>query len=240
VSWTRYDVFLSYSRSDSAVVDPFVAALRERGYGVFLDTKSIPVGDPWKRRLGEAIRASRVCILCWSADARLSEYVSFEYSRAEGLGKPVLPWLLDATPLPPMIEIQGVTERDPAKAVFEFLPRLGWRLSLRRRFQALCLLVLLIASGAVLWWTHRPPPPWEFSGRVVDSVTRLPISAVRVEVEGVRFVTYTNDEGFYLMQLPQPKPKHLHLLFVKDGYRAEEPVYVSTDRPWKAYMRLLR
>jgi hypothetical protein len=29
---------------------------------------------------------------------------------------------------------------------------------------------------------------------------------------------------------PQPKPNHLRLVFAKDGYRAEEPVSVSSDR----------
>ena len=100
MSWIRYDIFLSYSHRDAASIDLFVEAMRDRGYSVFYDKKSIVVGDAWKRTLAEAIRASRVCILCWSAEARSSEYVSFEYSSAEGLRKPVLPWLLDSTRAP--------------------------------------------------------------------------------------------------------------------------------------------
>src|ERR1041385_7682288 len=135
ISWTRYDIFVSYSHRDAASTTALAAGLRERGYKVFYDEQSINAGEPWKARLSEAIRASRVCILCWSENARTSEYVSFEYACSNGLGKPVLPWLLDSTPLPQMIEIQGVKEHDPAKAIAAFLPRLGWKLTWRRRVQ---------------------------------------------------------------------------------------------------------
>jgi hypothetical protein len=240
VHWIRYDVFLSYSHRDSAATDAFVTAIRARGYRVFYDKKSIAVGEPWKVRLGKAIAESRVCILCWSAEARNSEYVAFEYARAEGLRKAVLPWLLDATPLPQMIEIQGVVERDPARAAAQFLPHLGWRLALRRGFQAICLAAILLAGGAAWWRTHQPPPPWEFRGRVVDSETRLPIADVRVEAEGDRFAAYTDSEGRYLLRFPLPKPKHVHLVFLKQGYRGEVPVNVSPDRPFDTDMTRVR
>src|ERR1035441_1276529 len=106
--WTRYDVFISYSREDLARVQPLVDELRRRGYRAFVDVESIVVGDKWKERLERSIRASRVLVLCWSEHARESEYVHFEYSRAEGLHKAVLPWLLDQTPLPKMMELQGI------------------------------------------------------------------------------------------------------------------------------------
>lgn len=238
--WIRYDIFLSYSHQDSTATDPFVNDIRDRGYRVFYDKGSIAVGEPWKLRLGKAMRQSRICILCWSQAARNSEYVAFEYARAEGLRKPVLPWLLDSTPLPQMIEIQGVVERDPAKAASEFLPRLGWRLSLRRRVQFFCLLLIFAVSGIAFWWSRQPPSPWDFSGRIIDSETRLPISDVRVEAEGNRFIAYTNNQGLYTLHLPQPKPKHLHLVFAKQGYRGEEPVNVSPDRPFDTDMTRLR
>src|ERR1019366_3438022 len=86
--WTRYDVFISYSREDSARVQPLVDELRRRGYRAFVDVESILVGDKWKERLERSIRASRVLLFCWSEHARDSGYVNFEYSRAEVLHKP--------------------------------------------------------------------------------------------------------------------------------------------------------
>ena len=242
----RYDVFISYSRQDTAIVEPFVEELRRRGYTVFFDTQSIIVGDLWKQRLANAVRSSRVCILCWSQHARDSEYVAFEYSRAEGLGRPVLPWLLDATPLPNMVELQGIIESDPVKAASRFIPRLGWRLSLRRALQASLLLLFLLAASLVYWKTHQPPPPWEFTGRVTDSVTNLPISGVQVEAEDQatakdhRFTTYTDSDGRYVFHLPQPRPKYLHLVFAKQGYKGEEPVTIPPDLPFNTDMTPLK
>jgi hypothetical protein len=238
--WTRYDIFLSYSHQDSEATDPFVDELRRRGYRVFYDKKSIVVGEQWKRRLGKGIRASRACILCWSENARNSEYVAFEYSRAEGLGKPVLPWLLDETPLPRMMEIHGVVDRDPTRAVEQFLPRLGWRLSLRRSLQAAGLVLLLIASGIIYWRTHLPPPPWEFSGRVTDSETRFPIAGVEVDAEQT-FRSYTDSDGRYLLHLPSPRPKYIHLVFLKQGYKGREPVNVlAADAKWDTDMTRIK
>lgn len=234
----RHDIFISYSRQDADTVAPLVEELRQRGYNVFFDTRSIVAGDPWKRRLASAVRDARVCILCWSKHARDSEYVAFEYARAEALGRPVLPWLLDGTPLPAMLEIQGVVEPDPVRAAGLFLPRLGWRLRTRRFMQGGALLLLLLAATLIEWRAHRPPPPWEFEGRVTDSVTNLPVSGVTVEIEaGNReFTTATGGDGRYAIRLPQPKPEYLRLVFSKQGYRGEAPVAVSPNHTFNTDM----
>jgi adenylate cyclase len=144
--WTRYDVFISYSREDLARVQPLVDELRRRGYRAFVDVESIVVGDKWKERLERSIRASRVLVLCWSEHARESEYVHFEYSRAEGLHKAVLPWLLDQTPLPKMMELQGISAAEVTQVASALQPQLGWPLARRRSLQGLvaaCLMVVL-------------------------------------------------------------------------------------------------
>ncbi len=109
----KYDVFLSYSRADTERVGPLRDELRRMGYRVFFDVQSIDPGEKWKDRLDRSIRASRTLVLCWSERTRGSEYITFEYSRAEALHKPVLPWLLDQTPLPAMLEVQGITTPIP-------------------------------------------------------------------------------------------------------------------------------
>jgi adenylate cyclase len=144
--WTRYDVFISYAREDSARVQPLVDELRRRGYRAFFDVESIVVGDKWKERLERSISASRVLVLCWSEHARESEYVHFEYSRATVLHKPVLPWQLDQTPLPKMVELQSVLEAEARHAAAALQPKLGWPLARRRSLQGLvvaCLMVVL-------------------------------------------------------------------------------------------------
>lgn len=238
--WLRYDVFLSYSRQDAAKTDALVAGLRGRGYRVFYDAESLVVGERWKERLSRAIRGSRVCVLCWSESARRSEIVTYEYSRAEGLRKPVLPWLLDATALPQMIEIQGVTAADPNEAVARFVPRLGWSLARRRWAMAAVLVLVLVALGWGIVRRLQPPPPWEFSGRVVDRETRLPLEGVEVDAEEHRFVTYTDRDGRYVLRMPRPKPKYLHLVFAKEGYLGEDSVTVLPDHSYNPDMTRLK
>jgi hypothetical protein len=240
MSWTRYDVFISYSHQDSASTAPLVAALRQRGYRVFYDKSSIQVGEQWKIRLGKAVGASRVCILCWSASARDSEFVAFEHSRAAGLGKPVLPWLIDGTPLPKMLDIQAVTSHDPAQAAVLLLPQLGWTLALRRKLQALACLLVLVAGAAVYWRTHLAPPPWTFTGRVTDSETKFPIAGVEVDAEQRRYHAFTDSRGVYTLQLPAPQPRYIDLVFLKEGYKGEVPVNVSSSRPFDTDMTRLK
>jgi hypothetical protein len=237
--WLRYDVFISYSHKDATRTDALVVALRERGYRVFYDKESLVAGDRWKERLSQAIGASRVCLLCWSNSARQSEIVTYEYSRAEALRKPVLPWLLDATPLPQMIEIQGVTAIEPQEVVGCLLPRLGRTLTHRRLVQSALLIVVLAIVGLGIARRFQPPPPWEFSGRVVDRDTRLPLAGVEVDAEEYRFVTHTDRDGRFVLHMPQPKPKYLHLVLAKEGYLGFDSLTVLPDHIYNLDMTRL-
>jgi hypothetical protein len=241
MAWARYDVFLSYSRVDAERVQPLLDELRRLGYRVFFDVQSIDPGQQWKKRLERAIRASRALILCWSQHARGSDYITFEYSRGEALGRPVFPWLLDQTPLPAMLELQGIVEPDGAEAARALRPHLGWPLARRRMAQAVVAAVLATALGIGIWrGTHPPPPPpWQFEGVVTDRMTQMPIGRVEVDVEsdqGPRQVAYTGADGKYSVRLPQPQPKTLTILFRKDGYEAEHPIHVPTSRPFNMDM----
>ncbi len=232
----RYDVFLSYSRADTARVAPLRDELRRLGYRVFFDVQSIDPGEQWKRRLERAIKGSRTLVLCWSERAKGSEYMTFEYSRAEALKKPVYPWLLDKTPLPVMLEIQGIPHADPVEVVATLRPALGWTLGKRRWFQSVVALLCFAVLGFGLWTVLRPPPPappWEFQGEVIDPVTRVGIVGVEVDATpepGATVVTYTDGAGRYKVQLPAPQTKAIHLRIRKEGYCADEAL-VTVDKP---------
>jgi hypothetical protein len=236
--WPRYDVFLSYSRADTERVQPLLNELRRLGYRVFFDVQSIDPGKHWKERLDRSIRASRALVLCWSENARGHEYITYEYSRAEALHKPVFPWLLDRAPLPAMLEIQGINEPDAAKVAASLRPHLGWTLTRRRTLQVLGAVVLAIALGYGIWRSVQPPPPWEFQGEVYDRETRMPLAGVEVVVDtgqGEKH-TQTDAQGKYVLLLPQPQPKSIPILFRKDGYEAEHPINVLTGQPFNTDM----
>jgi hypothetical protein len=243
--WTRYDVFLSYSRSDAKRVQPLLDELRRHGYRVFFDVQSIDPGQQWKKRLERSIRASRTLVLCWSEHARGSDYITFEYSRAEALHKPVFPWLLDGTPLPAMLELQGINDPDGAKVAAALRPYLGWPLARRRTVHILGALVMAIALVFGVWrGTHPPPPPpWEFQGEVIDRQTQIPIAGVEVDVEtdqGGKQIARTDAQGKYVVRLPQPQPKTVTVLYRKDGYEAEHPINVLTGQPFNMDMAKLK
>jgi hypothetical protein len=238
----KYDVFLSYSRADTERVAPLRDELRRLGYEVFFDVQSIDPGEQWKRRLERSIGASRTIVLCWSQNTRGSEYITFEYSRGEALHKPILPWLLDKTPLPAMLEVQGITTADPALAAAQLKPALGWPLGRRRKLQAaLAALVVCLAGVAVWWFALRPPPPWQFATQVTDRVTGVPVPGVEVDVQigqGKMTPCITGSDGTCTLQLPQPEPATVHIFLRKEGYERDEAV-VPTDKEFKTDMAKL-
>ncbi len=225
--WSRYDVFLSYSRADTERVQPLLDELRRLGYSVFFDVQSIDPGEQWKKRLDRSSRGSRTLVLCWSEHAHGSDYITFEYSRAEALHKPVFPWLLDRTPLPAMLEIQGITEPDGARVASALRPYLGWTLTRRHILQAIVTLLIAVALAVPIWrkLNPPPPPPWEFQGQVTGLKTGIPISGVEVTLkldDRKPHVAWTDSRGVYTLQnLPPPRPDHIHLEFRKTGYAPE-------------------
>lgn len=235
----KYDIFLSYSRADTERVAPLRDELRKLGYRVFFDTESIEAGEQWKRRLERSIRASRTLVLCWSKNVLGHEFITFEYSRAEALHKRVLPWLLDDTPLPQMLEIQGIPTADPVQVAAKLKPALGWPLAQRRKLQVALGVVAAILIGIAIWYVRRPPPPppwWDFKGQVTDRNTAMPIPGVTVQFIDSNGApgrsTTTDAQGDFDLSLPPPEPQTIHVIFRKDGYAPEQPLFIPTGKFW--------
>src|SRR5262245_12311981 len=95
-------VFLSYSRGDLDAVLVLEQRIGQR-VSVWRDQEKIYGGDRWPKVLGEAIDANDVVLLVWSQHSAASHYVEFEWCTALALRKPIIPWLLDETPLPPSL-----------------------------------------------------------------------------------------------------------------------------------------
>lgn len=233
--FARYDVFLSYSRADSDRVTPLRDELRRLGYRVFFDVESIDPASPWRERLRQAIRGSRLLVLCWSEHARGSDYIDFEYMQADALHKPICPWLLDKTPLPPMLEAQAIANPSAAEVAARLKPILGWPLDRRRDAWMAAAVVAAALLGVVGWRMLHPPPPapWEFRGEVTDRVSRTPIQGAKVDVMNgneIQQSASTDPSGLYVLHLPEPKPETIQLRFSKDGYEGDQ-IPVSTDTP---------
>lgn len=102
-------VFISYIRDNRVAVETLHNVLDDRGFKVWRDQEDLYGGDAWPKLIGEAIRESDFFVLCWSKQAQNSYYVELEWTTAIALKKPIIPYLLDNTPLPVTLRsIQGV------------------------------------------------------------------------------------------------------------------------------------
>ena len=94
----KYDIFISYSRKDSAVVQSVVDRLKAEGYTCWMDVNGIESGDAFKRVLVQAIKESKLVLFFSSANSNSTEWTVKEINIAVGLKKPIIPVRLDDAP----------------------------------------------------------------------------------------------------------------------------------------------
>ncbi|HRI38004.1 MAG TPA: toll/interleukin-1 receptor domain-containing protein, partial [Nitrospira sp.] len=110
-------VFLSYSRADVPLIEQLVAHFRDSSPEVLIwrDQEKIYGGQKWPKILGEAIADQNVFLLAWSKNAASSHFVELEWNTAIALKKPIIPCLLDDTPLAPSLRaFHGYSMQDVA------------------------------------------------------------------------------------------------------------------------------
>ena len=90
----KHDVFISYSRKDSAIVKKFADGLSKAGYLVWIDEK-IELGDEFKEKIVSAIQASKAILFFSSVASNASTYVIKEIDVAVECKKPIIPVKLD-------------------------------------------------------------------------------------------------------------------------------------------------
>src|SRR4051812_9884686 len=112
-----WDVFISYSRLDKAVVAPIAGLLRVTDAAVFRGEESIPLGKKWDLVISESIQSCRTLLVFWSAAAADSKAVEAEYTMAIEALKDVVPVLIDDTPLTDRLsEYQAIDFRGVVQA----------------------------------------------------------------------------------------------------------------------------
>ena len=99
-----YDVFLSHSSKDKAVVRAVAERLRADGLRVWLDDWEIRPGDSIPAKIEEGLEHSRVLVLCMSAQAFGSDWAqleSYTYRFRDPLNKErrFIPLRLDEAPI---------------------------------------------------------------------------------------------------------------------------------------------
>jgi len=100
------DIFISYSRKDSAQAIELAERLRESGVKVWIDQQGIVGAEHWAREIAEGIRACSTFLLLLSPESVSSEEVLKELALASERRKRILPVELAPTELPSSFEYQ--------------------------------------------------------------------------------------------------------------------------------------
>ena len=100
-----HQVFISYSKNQRHEADEIAKEIKSNhNVNVWIDYSGLSAGEVWRREIDEAIKRSSLIIVLVSRDSVNSQYVTYEWAYALGLGRKLLPILLDDTPLHPRLE----------------------------------------------------------------------------------------------------------------------------------------
>ena len=123
----HYDVFLSHSAKDKAVVRPLAERLRQDGLKVWFDEWVLKPGDSIPAKIEEGLEHSRVLVLCMSAHAFGSDWAQLEagtFRCRDPLNQErrFIPMRLDDAPIKgSLAQVLYVDYRERANAAFEEL-----------------------------------------------------------------------------------------------------------------------
>jgi WD40 repeat protein len=90
------DVFISHSSKDKVIADALCAALESRGVRCWVAPRDILPGQEWGEAIVDAIAASRIMVLIFSANANASPQVRREVERAVHGDVAIVPFRIEA------------------------------------------------------------------------------------------------------------------------------------------------
>lgn len=98
----KYDVFISYSRKDTAIADKVCAAFDRVGIRYFIDRQGIGGGFEFPRVLAENIIGSQLFLLLASENAYASKFTTNEivFAFNKKPKQSILPYIIDGSSLP--------------------------------------------------------------------------------------------------------------------------------------------
>lgn len=97
-------VFISYAHEDGDFAEVLTSKLKEEGISHWVDSEHLRAGEDWRQAIDDAIRSAFAVIVVMSPIAKTSEYVTYEWAFAWGLGVRVVPILYTPTALHPRLE----------------------------------------------------------------------------------------------------------------------------------------
>lgn len=107
---SKYDIFVSYASSDSALANELRADLEKHGFKVFMAEKDIPVSSQWKHTIRDALRSSTRVMILLTPNSVGRPWVLLETGAAWALDKDLIPAMAFVDPsqfVDPLRDIQG-------------------------------------------------------------------------------------------------------------------------------------
>ncbi|MBL8423329.1 MAG: toll/interleukin-1 receptor domain-containing protein [Candidatus Accumulibacter phosphatis] len=154
-------LFVSYSHLDGAVIKPLIDLNQEFKVAAWLDYLHTIPGGAWEEQHKIAIKTCYRLVLLWTRHSAASPQVEREWRWAIECGTPVVPVMLDSTPLPQDLRhLHGVSLQPYVKGRSGRLT-LGYYLpfewlglgALAEALGAMAVaLVLLLLSGLCIYW----------------------------------------------------------------------------------------
>jgi biotin transporter BioY len=99
-----HDVFVSYASDDKPTADAVCATLENKGIRCWIAPRDILPGIDWGGAIVDAIHASRVMVLVYSAKANDSGQIKREVERAVNGGLTVIPFRIEDVPMSRTLE----------------------------------------------------------------------------------------------------------------------------------------
>lgn len=118
-------VFVAYKHEEKPFVDMLVRQVQMAGFQVWVDAENLRAGENWREEINFAIKDSFALVVVITPDAKISEYVTYEWAFAQGAGIKVIPLMLhDTFRLHPQLELlQYLDFTDQARPPWDKLIR---------------------------------------------------------------------------------------------------------------------
>lgn len=97
-------VFISHSHRDRVLATDLQQILTKYGAQTFLDQDKIQIADVLPDRIHQGVEWCDTFLLIWSSSSAASDWVGKEWNTAYELRKRIVPYCLDSTPLPAVLE----------------------------------------------------------------------------------------------------------------------------------------
>jgi hypothetical protein len=98
------DFFICHAHEDGDFAELLKMKIEQAGYSAWVDTERLQAGNDWRIEIDDGIRYSCCLIVILSPIARKSEYVTYEWAFAWGMGINVLPIVIKQTSMHPRLE----------------------------------------------------------------------------------------------------------------------------------------